>query len=210
MKTIQIEKTKMTESQGYALELFVNAQASSMDAGQLAKVSDLILEWQPNTEYKEGDVRTYQGQAYKCLPPGHTSQTGWEPPNVPALWHEEATKNPEGVELWVQPMGAHDAYALGAKVCYPSVDGDVWTSTVDANVWTPGVYGWEKDGQGGGQGESGQTPTEPQVDPWVQPSGVHDAYSVGDRVTHNGKTWESTTDGNVWEPGVYGWDDVTE
>ena len=40
---------------------------------------------------------------------------------------------------------------------------------------------------------------------WVQPLGGHDAYPVGARVTHNGKTWESTTPANVWAPGVYGW-----
>lgn len=32
--------------------------------------------------------------------------------------------------------------------------------------------------------------------------------SKGDKVTHNGKTWQSTTDNNVWEPGVYGWEEV--
>lgn len=43
------------------------------------------------------------------------------------------------------------------------------------------------------------------VSEWVQPTGAHDAYNAGDRVTHNGKTWESAIDGNVWEPGVHGW-----
>ncbi|NEN87360.1 fibronectin type III domain-containing protein [Paenibacillus elgii] len=42
-------------------------------------------EWQPNTAYKAGDEVTYAGQTYTCLQP-HTSLTGWEPPNVPALW----------------------------------------------------------------------------------------------------------------------------
>lgn len=46
---------------------------------------------------------------------------------------------------------------------------------------------------------------------WVQPTGAHDAYSKGDKVTHNGSHWISTYDGaNSWEPGVYGWDEVTE
>lgn len=40
---------------------------------------------------------------------------------------------------------------------------------------------------------------------WVQPTGAHDTYSLGDLVTHVGKTWESTVDNNSWEPGVYGW-----
>ncbi|MEG1191885.1 MAG: hypothetical protein RSG50_01530 [Clostridia bacterium] len=40
---------------------------------------------------------------------------------------------------------------------------------------------------------------------WVQPLGATDAYQIGDVVMHGGKQWESTTAGNVWEPGVYGW-----
>ena len=43
------------------------------------------------------------------------------------------------------------------------------------------------------------------VPDWVQPTGAQDAYNTGDRVKHNGFTWESTTDANVWEPGVFGW-----
>jgi hypothetical protein len=35
---------------------------------------------------------------------------------------------------------------------------------------------------------------------WVQPTGAHDAYDLGDIVTHNGKTWRSLIDANVWEP----------
>lgn len=43
---------------------------------------------------------------------------------------------------------------------------------------------------------------------WVQPTGAHDTYSLGDLVTHVGQTWESTVDNNSWEPGVYGWVEV--
>jgi hypothetical protein len=42
-------------------------------------------EWQPNTAYATGDIATYLGIEYRCRQ-GHTSLTGWEPPNVPALW----------------------------------------------------------------------------------------------------------------------------
>ena len=45
---------------------------------------------------------------------------------------------------------------------------------------------------------------------WSQPVGAHDAYNTGDKVSHNEKKWTSTCDGNVWEPGVYGWEEVTE
>lgn len=39
---------------------------------------------------------------------------------------------------------------------------------------------------------------------WEQPESTN-PYMAGDRVTHNGKTWISDIDNNVWEPGVYGW-----
>lgn len=41
---------------------------------------------------------------------------------------------------------------------------------------------------------------------WIQPTGAHDTYNVGDKVSHNDKHWISTADSNVWEPGVYGWE----
>lgn len=44
---------------------------------------------------------------------------------------------------------------------------------------------------------------------WSQPLGAHDAYSAGDKVSHNGKRWVSDLDGNVWEPGTYGWSETT-
>lgn len=44
---------------------------------------------------------------------------------------------------------------------------------------------------------------------WVQPIGAHDAYMQGDKASHNGKNWISDIDGNVWQPGVYGWREVT-
>lgn len=43
---------------------------------------------------------------------------------------------------------------------------------------------------------------------WIQPTGAHDAYNKGDKVTHNDKHWICTIDANVYEPGVYGWDEV--
>ena len=45
---------------------------------------------------------------------------------------------------------------------------------------------------------------------WVQPTGAHDAYAKGDKVTHSSKKWTSDVDANTWEPGVYGWTEVVE
>ena len=45
---------------------------------------------------------------------------------------------------------------------------------------------------------------------WSQPVGAHDAYSAGAKVSHQEKHWISDQDGNVWEPGVYGWTETVE
>ncbi|WP_017236541.1 carbohydrate-binding protein [Streptomyces sp. SS] len=41
--------------------------------------------WAAGKVYAAGDTVTYGGASYRCLQ-GHQAQTGWEPPNVPALW----------------------------------------------------------------------------------------------------------------------------
>ncbi len=43
-----------------------------------------------------------------------------------------------------------------------------------------------------------------EIPEWVQPTGAHDAYMMGDQVHHNGWIWESLIDNNVWEPGTTG------
>jgi hypothetical protein len=47
--------------------------------------SQTIPNWAPNTAYAVGALVMYQSVEYKCIQ-AHTSQVGWEPPNVPALW----------------------------------------------------------------------------------------------------------------------------
>src|SRR5947208_17055166 len=44
-----------------------------------------IPNWAPNTAYAIGALVMFNGQEFKCIQ-AHTSQVGWEPPNVPALW----------------------------------------------------------------------------------------------------------------------------
>ena len=63
--------------------------------------------------------------------------------------------------------------------------------------------------------EPGEEPEEPTAETypeWVQPLGAHDAYKIGDRVTFNGKVYESVIAANVWSPAVYpaGWKEVVE
>ncbi len=51
--------------------------------------------WAPNVSYAVGDTVTYNGVVYRCIQ-AHTSLTGWEPPNVPALWQAIGTPTPGG------------------------------------------------------------------------------------------------------------------
>ena len=68
----------------------------------------------------------------------HTSQADWTPDKTASLWTPVSDPAEEWPE-WSQPVGAHDAYSKDAKVSH---NGKHWTSTVDSNVWEPGVYGW--------------------------------------------------------------------
>lgn len=43
---------------------------------------------------------------------------------------------------------------------------------------------------------------------WVQPTGAHDAYNTGDKVSYNGKHYVCTTDANTYAPDVYGWEET--
>ena len=44
-----------------------------------------VIEWAPGQVVAIGDLRTYQGITYRCRQ-AHTTQIGWTPPAVPALW----------------------------------------------------------------------------------------------------------------------------
>lgn len=56
-------------------------------------------------------------------------------------------------------------------------------------------------------------PDSKVIPEWKQPDSTN-PYAKGDKVTHNGSTWESLVDNNVWEPGAVGteslWKEVIE
>ena len=64
------------------------------------------------------------------------------------------------------------------------------------------------------QGNAGSAATEEAQAhaEFVQPTGAHDAYNLGDRVSYNGKFYESVINGNVWSPDVYpdGWNEIAD
>lgn len=103
---------------------------------------ELFPAWTLDRAYDAGQRVRYGNKLYRCEQ-AHTSQSDWTPPKTPALWTE--VSKPGEIPVWRQPTGAQDAYNLGDRVRYPDAGGDVWVSTVDNNVWEPGVYGWEKE-----------------------------------------------------------------
>lgn len=78
----------------YAIDevLSVDENGNPIETGLLynATPHSQTNEWQVDTAYSAGDVITYEGTEYECLQ-AHTSQVGWEPPNVPALWTPTGT-----------------------------------------------------------------------------------------------------------------------
>ena len=85
-------------------------------------------------------------------------------------------------------------YAVGDRVKYNSLLYRCVQAHTSQASWTPDVAPalWVR------------TSTEEWPE-WIQPTGAHDAYNTGDKVSHNEKHWISDIDANVYEPGVYGW-----
>lgn len=94
--------------------------------------------WNPDGyDYYVSERVTYNDTYYRCIQ-SHKSQPSWAPDVAVSLWVAMSDPTVEWPE-WVQPVGAQDAYAAGAKVSHNDKH---WTSDVDNNVWEPGVYGW--------------------------------------------------------------------
>ena len=110
-------------------DLIVKASASLTDEDALNGI-ELYPIWKPNTKYELGDRRREDDILYKCIQP-HTSQEDWKPSQTKALW---VVVSLEEFPEWVQPTGAHDAYAKGDKVSHI---GKHWQSSIDANVYEP-------------------------------------------------------------------------
>ena len=54
-----------------------------------------------------------------------------------------------------------------------------------------------------------EVPKPGEIPVWVQPTGAQDAYHMGDKVHYpdaEGPVYISIVDNNVWQPGVYGWE----
>lgn len=92
-------------------------------------------------------------------------------------------------------------YGVGYRVRHNGVLYEVLVAHTSQSTWTPDVTP--------SLFAKVLIPDENVVPEWEQPESTN-PYSKGDIVKHNGKTWKSDIDTNVWEPGVYGWSEVSE
>ena len=89
-------------------------------------------------------------------------------------------------------------YSVGFKVQHGGILYKCLTAHTSQADWTPDAAPslWAKV----------LIPDSDTIPEWEQPDSTN-PYMKGDKVMHNGKTWVSDIDNNVWEPGVYGWTD---
>lgn len=106
-----------------------------------------------------------------------------------------ALRMPEFYPEW----SAGQAYTAGFKVQYGGTLYKCLNAHTSQDDWTPDVSP--------SLFAKVLIPNENIIPEWEQPESTN-PYMAGDKVTHNGKTWESLVDSNVWEPGVYGWTEV--
>ena len=219
-----IDNNKLQRSMEFrkAMQMFAATLADNEEA--MIAIPSIFPAWSIGVTYKIKDVVSYGTnsvgdiQLYQVLQ-DHTSAAQWTPDSANSLYKKVGVTS-SGYPLWVQPLGATDAYNIGDIVSY---NGKLYKSVINANVWAPDVYpaGWEEYTEStGGGGDSGETgggeTTEPETPPtetipeFVQPTGAHDAYKKGDKVRFNGKIYESLIDANAYSPSAYpaGWQEV--
>ena len=107
--------------------------------------------------------------------------------------------------LYPHWSGNSVAYAKGQRVQYENTLYTVLQAHTSQATWTPTAAP--------SLFAKVLIPDPTVVPEWEQPDSTN-PYMKGDKVTHNGKTWVSLIDNNVWEPGATGtaalWQEVTE
>lgn len=160
----------------------------------------LYEEWEAGRVYSNNEIVRYKDKLYRCISKGlHTSIESWAPDLAPSLWVEISDPGNEYPEF-KQPTGAHDAYAVGSKITF---DGERYISDINHNVWSPTAFpkGWRKVNSGSGGGDAVNEYPE-----YKQPTGSHDAYYKGDKVTFKGKKYICIAPDDyavVWNPEEY-------
>ncbi len=101
----------------------------------------------------------------------------------------------DSVRLFPKWDGNGVSYEAGLKLNYNGTVYKVLQAHISQPDWTPAAA----------PSLFAEVLTDPdRILPWKQPDSTN-PYAKGDKVTHKGFTWISDIDGNVWEPGAYGW-----
>ena len=162
------------------------------------------------------------GRVVRLLQVYDSNTYSGEPETLPAQWGFVWSTDPAKA----LPFVAISTSPYGIGECCTE-NGKIYRSTIENNVWAPSTYpqGWEEISIDAGPIEpdteepGGDEVVEPEPTPkpepeepetypeFVQPTGAHDAYQIGDRVLYNGKVYESTIANNAYSPDVYpqGW-----
>lgn len=122
-------------------ELVIFMKAARLTASDETALSAIELYpiWNESATYSVGDRVRYNDVLYKCLQ-AHTAQSTWTPTDAPSLWTKVLIPSPSVIPEWEQPESTNP-YMKGDKVKH---NGKTWESTIDNNVWEPGVYGWSE------------------------------------------------------------------
>lgn len=70
--------------------------------------------WKPDVTVQVGDVYSYANTLWRCIQ-AHTTQSGWMPDLVPALWRKVEVISDDAVRVWQ----ADTDYIAGDEVAYP-------------------------------------------------------------------------------------------
>ena len=126
----------------------IKPMAATMTDEQAISVSTLWPEWSADSvSYKVDDVVQHADRLWRCEQ-AHASQESWTPDAAPSLWSQIDIAG-DGVDVWTQPTGAHNAYNVGDRVHYPTASDPIYVSTIGGNVWSPDAYpqGWTLEGE---------------------------------------------------------------
>lgn len=130
---------QFTASQAAKYREYINKTAVTLTDDEAAYVPMMFERWEPDKDYDVGKRLCHKDKLYKVLI-AHTSQTTWTPDVSPSLFAEVLIPDPTVIPEWVQP-GSTNPYMKGDKVRH---NNKVWISTIDYNVYEPGVAGWEE------------------------------------------------------------------
>lgn len=120
------------------IDALVTLRNSAADE-QALKASALYPKWKVGTDYQKDERVLYNNILYKVLT-DHTSQADWTPDAAPSLFAKVLIPDKNVIPEWEHPESTNP-YSKGNKVTH---NGKTWRSTIDGNVWEPGVYGWEE------------------------------------------------------------------